>query len=252
MAKKARRQKPKGWRAFDDLTRRLVRVPKSEVDRLEAERQKLERTRALTRLGAASRQELEEVTATHEARATELAAARQRLVLLGLGADHVGRLADASHIVSEVTVVAPSDGVVIARSVNPGQVIGAGQDLFTVTDLGTVWVIGALAFILVGLTSVLSFNLWADHRPLSFVPGFENANWFDAFDGITSRILLPLSGLVTAIFIGWIADRRLVDPESGLSPGGLLPVWRFLVAWLCPVAVALILVFSLFPWLIGS
>jgi neurotransmitter:Na+ symporter, NSS family len=52
---------------------------------------------------------------------------------------------------------------------------------------------------------------------------------------------------VTAIFIGWIADRKLVDSETGLSPSGLLPVWRLLIAWLCPLAVALILVTSLFP-----
>ncbi len=109
-----------------------------------------------------------------------------------------------------------------------------------------------VSFFLIGLASVFAFNIWADHRPLAFVPGFEDANWFDAIDGVTGRILLPLSGLITAIFIGWIADRRLVDAETGLRAGGMLPVWRFLVAWLCPVAVALILVFSLFPQLITS
>lgn len=107
-------------------------------------------------------------------------------------------------------------------------------------------------FFLVGLFSVFAFNIWEHHRPLSFVPGFEDANWFDVFDGVTGRILLPLSGLITALFIGWVADRRLVDPETGLSPTGLLPVWRFLVAWLCPVAVGLILIFSLFPQLTGA
>lgn len=107
-------------------------------------------------------------------------------------------------------------------------------------------------FFVIGLFSVFAFNIWDGHRPLSFVPGFENANWFDVFDGVTGRILLPLAGLTTAIFIGWIADRRLVDTESGLHAGGLLPIWRFLVAWLCPIAVALILVFSLFPQLISS
>ena len=105
-------------------------------------------------------------------------------------------------------------------------------------------------FFLIGLFSVFAFNIWSDHRPLAFLPGFEEANWFDAFDGVTGRILLPLSGLITALFIGWIADRKLVDPESGLAPGGLLPVWRFLVAWLCPLAVGLILLFSLFPQLV--
>jgi len=47
-------------------------------------------------------------------------------------------------VISEVTVRAPADGVVIARGVNPGQVISAGQELFTVTDLSTVWAIGDL------------------------------------------------------------------------------------------------------------
>src|SRR5712664_2043672 len=111
---------------------------------LNADHQKLERTQKLVTLGAASRQELEEITAIHTGHETEVAAARQRLQLLGLGPDDVSRLMDASHVVSEVTVRAPASGVVIARGVNPGQVVGAGQELFTVTDLSTVWVIGDL------------------------------------------------------------------------------------------------------------
>src|SRR5437899_14804 len=111
---------------------------------LEADHQKLVRTEKLVGLGAASRQELEEVTATHASRATEVAAARQRLLLFGLSPDQVAQLRDASHVVSEVTGQAPGDGVVIARAVNPGQVVPSGQELFLVTDLKTVWVIGDL------------------------------------------------------------------------------------------------------------
>jgi RND family efflux transporter MFP subunit len=111
---------------------------------LNADHQKLERTQKLATLGAASRQELEEITAIHTGHETEVASARQRLMLLGLGPDDVSRLTDASHVVSEVTVRAPAAGVVIARGVNPGQVVSAGQELFTVTDLSTVWAIGDL------------------------------------------------------------------------------------------------------------
>src|SRR6266542_4026586 len=111
---------------------------------LEADHQKLVRTEKLVTLGAASRQELEEVTATHVGHETEVAAARQRLLLLGLSAGGVASLTDASHVVSEVTVSSPADGLVIGRNVNPGQVVGAAQELFTVTDLSTVWVIGDL------------------------------------------------------------------------------------------------------------
>ena len=111
---------------------------------LTADHQKLDRTEKLAAIGAASRQELEEITATHHARETEVAAARQRLLLLGLAPEQVRALRDAAQVVSEVTVTAPSEGLIVARTVNPGQVVGAGQELFVVTDLSTVWVIGDL------------------------------------------------------------------------------------------------------------
>jgi RND family efflux transporter MFP subunit len=137
---------------------------------LEADHQKRERTRKLVELGAASRQEFEEILAVHAAHESELAAARQRLLLLGLADDHIARLTDASQAVAEVTVRAPSGGVVITRGVNPGQIVGAGQELFTVTDLNTVWVIGDLyekdfAQVRVGSAAAVSIPSLPD-RPL--------------------------------------------------------------------------------------
>ena len=49
-----------------------------------------------------------------------------------------------------------------------------------------------------------------------------------------------------AKFVGWIADKRLVDAENGLS-GGLHYLWRFLVRWFCPLALLLILLGGIFP-----
>src|SRR5258708_27233215 len=111
---------------------------------LEADHQKLERTQKLVALGAASRQELEEVTTVHTGHETEVAAARQRLLLLGLSTERVATLETAPQVGSEVMVASPAAGLVIARPVNPGQVINAGQEFFVVTDLSTVWVIGDL------------------------------------------------------------------------------------------------------------
>jgi RND family efflux transporter MFP subunit len=111
---------------------------------VDADRRKLERTRKLAEIGAASRQELEEVTAAHASRATELEAARQRLLLLGLSREHVAALVSPSQVVSEIVVPAPIDGVVTGRTANPGQVVGMGQELFVVTDLAEVWVVGDL------------------------------------------------------------------------------------------------------------
>jgi RND family efflux transporter MFP subunit len=111
---------------------------------LAADHQKLTRTEKLVALGAASRQELDDTTAVHAAHETEMAAARQRLLLLGLAPERVTALRRADEIVSEVTVPTPGTGTVVARTVNPGQVVSAGQELFVVTDLSSVWVIGDL------------------------------------------------------------------------------------------------------------
>src|SRR3989454_3689674 len=96
---------------------------------LQADHQKLERTEKLATLGAASRQELEEVAAIHTGHETEVAEARQRLLLLGLSPAGISGLTGASPLVPAVTGPAPTDGVVIARTVDPGQVVRPPQEL---------------------------------------------------------------------------------------------------------------------------
>ncbi len=111
---------------------------------LEADHKKLERTRQLVDIGAASRQDLEEITAVHEAHATEVEAARLRLQLLGLTAEQVRGLTSPSQIITTVVVPAPITGVITSRSANLGQVVAMGQELLSVTDLSEVWVVGDL------------------------------------------------------------------------------------------------------------
>jgi RND family efflux transporter MFP subunit len=89
----------------------------------------------LVRLGAASRQELEEVEANHLSHAAHVEESRQRLLLLGVDEQQIGRQTDLN-----ITIPSPLDGVVTARGVNLGQVVNSGQDLMTVTDLSSVWI----------------------------------------------------------------------------------------------------------------
>jgi len=85
---------------------------------LDAEHKKLQRTRNLVRLGAASQQEEEEVTATHTAHEAHVRAALERLKLLGAGERQIAALKEAEQIYSNVTVPAPIDGIVLARMAN--------------------------------------------------------------------------------------------------------------------------------------
>jgi RND family efflux transporter MFP subunit len=114
----------------------------SMVAMFEADHKKFDRTQQLVAIGAASRQELEEVTAIHEGHATEVESARQRLLLLGLQPEQA--LRNATQVISTVVVPAPIDGVITGRTVNLGQVVSLGQELLIVTDLSDVWVVGDL------------------------------------------------------------------------------------------------------------
>jgi RND family efflux transporter MFP subunit len=111
---------------------------------VEADHQRLERTRQLVDIGAASRQELEEATAVHASHATEVEAARQRLLLFGMSRKQVDALTHPRQVMADVIVPAPIAGVITSRSANPGQVVGMGEALFVVTDLSEVWVVGDL------------------------------------------------------------------------------------------------------------
>lgn len=110
----------------------------------EVERKRLERIRELVRIGAASEEELETIEGEHQLHMTHIDQARQKLLLLGLTPPEIDRVMDGNQVNSDVLVPAPIDGIVIDRDVNLGQVVANGQELFTVVDLGTVWIEGNL------------------------------------------------------------------------------------------------------------
>ena len=100
------------------------------------------RTVKLVEIGAASREELEIANTKLRDAESNVANLRQKLLLLGLSSQRVNSLVSTSQVSSEVTVVAPSNGTVTSRTVNPGEVIEANKELIRVTDLSTVWVVG--------------------------------------------------------------------------------------------------------------
>jgi cobalt-zinc-cadmium efflux system membrane fusion protein len=72
-----------------------------------------------------------------------LAAARNRLRILGRSDDEIGRLEKIDRIGAETVVAAPIGGTVIQRKVGLGQYINTGGNdpVFTVGDLSTVWLV---------------------------------------------------------------------------------------------------------------
>lgn len=74
----------------------------------------------------------------------ELRAAADQLKLMGLPDSAIDRLRELGSLQPHAPVTATLAGVVIERKVSQGQVAQPGDPLFTVADLGNVWVVGAL------------------------------------------------------------------------------------------------------------
>lgn len=74
----------------------------------------------------------------------ELRATGDQLGLIGIPKAAVAQLRSSGSLVAHAQVVATQAGVVIERKVSQGQVAQPGDPLFTVADLGNVWVVGAL------------------------------------------------------------------------------------------------------------
>ena len=110
---------------------------------LEAAHDRLTRTKRLVQIGAASRQELEQIRAEHARHEAALEGARARLLLLGVSREQLDKLSSAD-TTATVSVPAPIDGIVTKRDANAGMNVQAAAPLFTVVDLSTVWIVADL------------------------------------------------------------------------------------------------------------
>ena len=100
---------------------------------------------------------------------------------------------------------------------------------------------------LLGLGTVFSFNHWEDIRLFKF-------NFFEFVDFTTSKLMLPLGGLLMAVFVGWVIGRDKVKPKLEFGETGVFSLWLVVLRYIAPVAIlwitleALSGIFDL-PWL---
>ncbi|MBQ5392579.1 MAG: sodium-dependent transporter, partial [Bacteroidaceae bacterium] len=63
---------------------------------------------------------------------------------------------------------------------------------------------------------------------------------FDLFDTVSSNIILPLGGVLLALFVGWYLNRELVRQEitnNGEVSQRIFPIIIFLLRWVAPIAI---------------
>jgi NSS family neurotransmitter:Na+ symporter len=89
---------------------------------------------------------------------------------------------------------------------------------------------------LLGISVVLSFNDW-QHIKIIF-----GLNIFETLDKLTSTILLPLGGLLMAIFAGYFMRKEHVQEELSLS-NRAFKLWRFTNNYISPVAIVAVFLY---------
>ncbi|MEQ9464500.1 MAG: sodium-dependent transporter [Haliea sp.] len=97
----------------------------------------------------------------------------------------------------------------------------------------TVLVVGSVAVL--SIFSILSYNVLADIR-------FGDHNLNDTMDYFSNQILLPLGGLLIAVFAGWAMTREASRDELWSMGNGAYELWRFMIRFVVPPALVVIFI----------
>ena len=98
--------------------------------------------------------------------------------------------------------------------------------------------LGSIAWV-VGLGSVLSFNVWADVTLAGF-------NFFEFMDFLTSSVMLPLTGLFIALFVGWLMKPEIVRGELADESSWVFTAWCWVLRYISPAAVLVVFVMGVY------
>ena len=105
-------------------------------------------------------------------------------------------------------------------------------------------VFGFLAW-LIGLASVVSFNILKDYSPLGMFDVFAGKTIYDLIDYFTANLLMPLGGILIALFVGWRMQPEVFDEELSFGSPWLYKTWLWLLRIVAPIAILAILVSGL-------
>ena len=96
--------------------------------------------------------------------------------------------------------------------------------------------VAAVAFGL-GVPSSLGFGPWSSVK-LAGLPILEAVDFF------ASNVVLPLSGLAVALFVGWHWSEANTGNVVGFRHGWAVQAWRFLIRYIVPIAIVIIILRS--------
>ena len=92
---------------------------------------------------------------------------------------------------------------------------------------------------LLGIGTVLSFNVWAD---VHVVGGLT---FFDFVDYVSYKILLPVGGLLIALFAGWVLAKPIIVEELGFD-GWRERLWQAAIRFVAPAGVLVVFAYTIY------
>jgi NSS family neurotransmitter:Na+ symporter len=108
-----------------------------------------------------------------------------------------------------------------------------------------VLVFGTLAWA-IGLLTVFSFNIWSDVHPLGHFKVFEGKTAFDLIDYFTANLMMPLGGILMALFTGWLVKPSVLAEDLAFGSRTLANAWLWMIRIVVPLAILWVLYDSLY------
>lgn len=103
----------------------------------------------------------------------------------------------------------------------------------------TIIVVGSIA--LFSVYSIVSYNILSQWT-------VAGKNFNDIMDVLSNQILLPLGGLLIAVFAGWAMKKEATHDELDSLSSGQYSIWHFLIRYVVPPALLIIFVMGIVDW----
>ena len=108
------------------------------------------------------------------------------------------------------------------------------HETFKISRPKAATIVTAICFVM-AIACSLSFGLWKEVT-------FLGKGFFDLFDFITAKFLMPLGGLLICTFVGWDMNKKLVASELNSR---FTPLLMILFSWVAPIGIGKIYVYGL-------
>lgn len=133
-------------------------------------------------------------------------------------------------ITSGVALLEPATSWLTAR-------LGGWRPVAAVIMVAVVW--------LLGLATIFSFNEWQDVSLLGM-------SVFGLLDFVTANILLPLGGVLIAVFVGWRMRKEVLRDELYKEHGKIFWLWYWALRYIAAPGVLLVFLSTLYQYWINN